>query len=191
MTDITKEPELIPALPDRVLADEAKHMEEKMSEKVEGALDHLLNKIDVTIDKIKTYSGFNSAYQYLKEFKHPNAVRTASSVVLVLVKELRWLKKDLEGIKKNFGKVEISATAEALSKLCEGFYNRNFIFDIDEYVNVQNWSAPTLIETIATEAMRIDMCNAIGGAAQDIADFIAQATEEIEKVKKADEEGNR
>lgn len=180
--NITDAPELVPVLEERVLDTEVKRMTEAMYEKVDGALDHMIKNLLVAADKYMTYRGFDTAYNYLKQYNHPDPLAVAAVTAFNLSNTAKLMVERARKIKKDIQSVPDLTIAESLSNFCDDFYSDEFINDVDAWMYEEKHSHSVIIEQIAVEAMRIDLCTNVGSAAQDIADFIMQAKDEIDKV---------
>ena len=159
-----------------------KELEEKLSsmetdkeKKLASAKDQLIDMLEITVDKYRTATGTAEALRTLR------FVVGDQDVHITWANQLAWdMAIETDKIKK---KAEGLDYAE-MDKLCDGFYEKEFKADDSYGGNIDYGTHDNSYYRLAFELMRIDLCRNVGGAAEDMVEFIKRVDEEIENTEK-------
>jgi hypothetical protein len=122
--------------------------------------------LQVTVDKYRTATGTVEALRVLQFIDSTKAELVIADVIAdEMAVETERMRKKAEKL-----------TYEEMDELCDGFYDK-------EYVVKNNLSLRDQVEDLAFEMMRIDLCRNVGGAAEDMVEFVKRVDGEIEKVE--------
>ena len=149
------------------LEDKIKSMKEDKEKKCKAAKEQLIDMLEVTTDKYRTATGTAEALRVLR------FTIGLDDVDLSWASRLAWdMAVEADKIRE---KAEKLSYAE-MDKLCDGFYKKEFKAEPDHDY------ADTFAEyELAFEMMRIDLCRNVGGAAEDMVEFIKRVQEEIDQ----------
>jgi hypothetical protein len=144
-------------------------MYEDRDKKALGAREHLVSQLQVTANKYRTATGVMSALQVVRdvmgeyELELIGILGQARDAARAMVKVTTGMAEKAQGL-----------DPEEMDQLCDGFYDADFVDDDKE---------PSAMEVVK-ELMQLQLCQNVGPAAQDVADFCKTADEEIEKARK-------
>lgn len=144
-----------------------RHMIRERDKKATNAKEHLISKLDVTIDKYRTANGVMSALQTVRAVAGDHSD-------LTLEEEIGMAKRvatDMASMTNDMMLKAKSLVPEKMDKLCSGFYSLSF--------SEEDGSA---IEMVG-QLMQLQLCQNVGPDAEDIVGFCKQADEEIEKAR--------
>jgi len=162
---------------DKIITIDEKIAIKELEEKIEGmkkdkrakckaAKEQLIEQLRVTVDKYRTATGTAEALRVLGfvlgDVNFPRAISIANGIAYNMAEVANEMMHEAEKLPYN-----------DMDKLCDGFYDPEFIID-EEYANIDN------AINLATEMMRIDLCRNVGGAAEDMVQFIKRVQEEID-----------
>jgi hypothetical protein len=154
------------------LEDKIAGMKADRDKKCKAAREQLVDTLKVTVDKYRTATGTAEALRVLR------FVVGNDEVNLAWANRLAWdMAVEADKIRK---KAEKLAYAE-MDNLCDGFYEKEFKLAYPKTDNDMDYGP---IETdhlyqLAFEMMRIDLCRNVGGAAEDMAEFIKRVSKDI------------
>jgi len=144
-------------------------MYEDRDKKALGARDHLVSQLEVTTDKYRTANGVMSALDTVRLVAGSYAgndllsdIAMAKGVAIVMAHKAQEMRDKAQGL-----------DPEKMDQLCDDFYDKEFAES----------ESTTVIEMVV-ELMLLQLCQNVGSAAQDVADFCKTADEEIEKARK-------
>ena len=140
------------------LEDKIKSMKEDKEKKCKAAKEQLINMLEVTVDKYRTATGTAEALRILRFAKGDDKVPIDTAV------ELAYEMSSITNAMMNKAK---DLSYGEMDKLCDGFYNKEY--KSDSYF------------TLAYEMMCIDLCRNVGGAAEDMVEFIKRVESEIDQ----------
>lgn len=154
-------------------------MKDDKEKKCKAAKDQLVEMLAVTVDKYRTATGTAEALRILR------FVCGDDNVHVSWANRLAWdMAVEADRIRE---KAERLAYAK-MDELCDGFYEKEFKVEYDSEKISDD------IYRLAFEMMRIDLCRNVGGAAEDMVEFIKRTEDEIdsvgEKLKQLKEKGN-
>lgn len=151
------------------LEEKLQGMVEDRDKKCKAAKEQLIDMLDVTVDKYRTATGTAEALRVLRFAKGNDdaSIMMANTLAYDMADEALNMKKKAEGL----GYAE-------MDELCNGFYEQRFILGGGEDDVAYYYS-------LAFEMMRIDLCRNVGGAAEDMVEFIKRVEQDIEDTKKA------
>lgn len=150
-----------------------KELEEKIAsmradkdKKCRAAKEQLVSMLDVTIDKYRTATGTAEALRVLR------FATGIEEVDLSWANRLAWdMAVEADKMHKKADKL---AYAE-MDKICDEFYEKEFKIEPDH-----DYKDSFAEYELAFEMMRIDLCRNVGGAAEDIVEFIKHTQDEID-----------
>lgn len=152
------------------LEDKIKSMKEDKEKKCKAAKEQLIDMLEVTVDKYRTATGTAEALRVLRF-----VVGNDELIDITWANRLAWdMAVEADRIRE---KAEKLAYAE-MDKLCDGFYEKEFKVEVRKVYNVDE--AFNDYYKLAFEMMRIDLCRNVGGAAEDMVEFIKRVQEEID-----------
>lgn len=144
-------------------------MYEDRDKKALGARDHLVSQLEVTTDKYRTANGVMSALDTVRLVAGSYAgddllgdIGMAKDVAIVMAHKAQEMRDKAQGL-----------DPEDMDQLCDDFYDKEFAES----------DTSTAVEMVI-ELMLLQLCQNVGPAAQDVADFCRTADEEIEKARK-------
>lgn len=147
------------------LEDKIVSMKEDKEKKCKAAKEQLVDMLGITVDKYRTATGTAEALRVLR------FVNGDGEVNVTWANKLAWdMAFQTERMRK---KAEELSYAE-MDQLCDGFYDKEFVCDPDEYDSVGT------TYRLAFEMMCIDLCRNVGGSAEDMVEFIKRTQEEID-----------
>lgn len=148
-------------------------MKEDKEKKCASAKEQLVSMLEITVDKYRTATGTAEALRVLRftvsdidgsiDLSWPNSLAITMADVANSMK-LKAEKLDYD----------------EMDQLCDGFYDKEFKIiagDTDEKHALNCMK-------LAEEMMRIDLCRNVGGAAEDMVEFIKRVDAEIEVTQK-------
>lgn len=148
-------------------------MAEDKEKKCASAKEQLISMLEVTVDKYRTATGTAEALRVLRftvgdtndsiDLSWPNSLAIAMADVANSMK--------LKAEKLSY---------DEMDQLCDGFYDKEFKITSGETDEEHTLNYMKLAE----EMMRIDLCRNVGGAAEDMVEFIARVDAEIEATQK-------
>lgn len=147
------------------LEDKIKSMKEDKEKKCKAAKEQLINMLEVTVDKYLTATGTAEALRILRFVDGSDDIDIywANKLALNMAAETKRMKSHAEEL--SYAKMD---------QLCDGFYDKKFKID-DNHTNFNK------SYQLAYEMMRIDLCRNVGGAAEDMVEFIKRVEEEIDQ----------
>lgn len=152
------------------LEDKIKSMKEDKEKKCKAAKEQLIEMLEVTADKYRTATGTAEALRVLRfvlgEKASINYIEKACSIAHLMA----------DSVCEMIIKAQDLPYAE-MDQLCDGFYNKDFKYNGRE-LEVENG-----IE-LACEMMCIDLCRNVGGAAEDMVEFIKRVEADIDDTGK-------
>ena len=140
------------------LEDKIKSMKEDKEKKCKAAKEQLIDMLEVTADKYRTATGTAEALRVVR-FVYGDDRSTVYDA-----NNFAW--KMAEVTCEMAEKAKNLPYAE-MDKLCDGFYDKEF----------KSSNAADLVY----EMMCIDLCRNVGGAAEDMVEFIKRVQEEIDQ----------
>ena len=147
------------------LEDKIAGMKEDKEKKCKAAKEQLVEMLRITVDKYRTATGTAEALRVLR------FVNGDGEVNVTWANKLAW---DMAfQTERMYKKAEELSYAE-MDQLCDGFYDKEFVYDTDEYDGVE------AVYRLAFEMMCIDLCRNVGGSAEDMVEFIKRTQEEID-----------
>lgn len=149
------------------LEDKIKSMKEDKEKKCKAAKEQLIDMLEVTADKYLTATGTAEALRVIR-FCGEEETWVTSAVPIRDANMLACKMAEVTNLMKE--KAEKLNYAE-MDKLCDGFYSKKFGPN-------DNYNPYYLL---AYEMMRIDLCRNVGGAAEDMVEFIKRVQEEIDQ----------
>ena len=160
-----------------------KELEEKIAgmkadkeKKCKAAKEQLIEMLEVTADKYRTATGTAEALRVIRFVTNGDfAAYSEEEQQCDDIEYASMLARDMAGVA-----IEMKNKAEKLNysemdKLCEDFYLEEFDPDWDG--NSPWWN-------LATEMMCIDLCRNVGGAAEDMVEFIKRVEVDIDDTGK-------
>ncbi len=148
-------------------------MKEDKEKKCKSAKEQLINMLEITVDKYRTATGTAEALRTLR------FVVGSDEVNLSLANRLAW---DMAvETSKMKDKADSLAYAE-MDKLCDSFYEKEFKISYPDHYSNDDLADIEFdhLYKLAFEMMRIDLCRNVGGAAEDMVEFIKRTQEEID-----------
>lgn len=142
------------------LEDKIKSMKEDKEKKCKAAKEQLIDMLEVTVDKYRTATGTAEA---LRVLRFANNNKDGGWEEIMLARGLANMMADITNSMKE--KAEKLSYAE-MDQLCDNFYSKEF-----------EGNTP---DDLAIEMMKIDLCRNVGGAAEDMVEFIKRVQEEID-----------
>jgi len=140
-------------------------MKKDKEAKCKAAKDQLIDMLEVTVDKYRTATGVAEALRVLRfTFGDDLAnIADASELAIKMAEEALAMRDKARELP--YAKMD---------QLCDGFYEKEFKCD-------ERSSDLSNAFNLAFEMMRIDLCRNVGGAAEDMVEFIKRTEEEIDK----------
>lgn len=143
------------------LEDKIESMKSDKEKKCELAKEQLISMLEVTVDKYRTATGTAEALRTLR-FAKGDGTFTSLQEANKLAFKLASTTNDMLNKAKKL-------KYEEMDQLCDGFYEKEFNGDT--------------FTKLAYELMCIDLCRNVGGAAEDMVEFIKRVDEEIDTTK--------
>ena len=140
------------------LEDKIKSMKEDKEKKCKAAKEQLIDMLEVTADKYRTATGTAEALRVLRFVQGENRA---------IVYDANNLAQSMAGVAEKMVEKAKSLPYAEMDNLCDGFYEKDF----------KSSNAADL----AYEMMKIDLCRNVGGAAEDMVEFIKRVQEEIDQ----------
>lgn len=175
--DIVSDSDIVDKKVSQESIDELKELVEKMEadrlKKIQHAHETLIANLGVKAEKFETISGFMLALNTIRDFTNNKTTdiyvewATAASVSIHAAAEILKLRDKFT-----------NATLDDFEALVDDFFDHNFC----EKFRNGSLKNPSINE-IALEAIRLDTCQVVGPACEDIVEFNKRALEEIEKTK--------
>lgn len=151
------------------LEDKIKSMKEDKEKKCKAAKEQLIDMLEVTVDKYRTATGTAEALRVARFVYGENVNDLAPAIFVFLANELA---REMAGVTQNMVEKAKKLNYANMDQLCDEFYNKDFKIDgIDD--------ADALYD-LCLEMMKIDLCRNVGGAAEDMVEFIKRVQEEID-----------
>lgn len=150
------------------LEDKIKSMKEDKEKKCKVAKEQLIDMLEVTVDKYRTATGTAEALRVMRFVYGENVNDCAPTVFVCLANELA---REMVGITQDMVEKAKKLSYANMDQLCDEFYNKDFKIDED---------ADGLYD-LCVEMMKIDLCRNVGGAAEDMVEFIKRVQEEIDQ----------
>lgn len=154
------------------LEEKIKGMKEDKERKCKAAKEQLVSMLEVTADKYRTATGTAEALRVIRFVTNGDFVAYSDEEQQCDdIEYASMLARDMAQIA-----IEMKNKAEELNysemdKLCEDFYLEEFD---------PNWDGNSPWWNLATEMMCIDLCRNVGGAAEDMVEFIKRVEEDID-----------
>lgn len=149
------------------LQENIKKMQADKENKCESAKKQLVDMLEVTVDKYRTATGTAEALRVLR-FVHDGKTNAD-------LKEANDLALHMATVAKSMSEKAIDLEPSEMDQLCDGFYEKELKLGAGEAGD--SW-------TLAAQMMVIDLCRNVGGAAEDMVDFVKRVQEEIESTQK-------
>ena len=144
-------------------------MKKDKEAKCKSAKEQLISMLEVTVDKYRTATGTAEALRILRF-----VIGDESWIDLSWASRLAWdMAVETEKMKDKASHL----TYVEMDKLCDGFYCKEFKIAPD----AKNEEA---VYELAFEMMRVDLCRNVGGAAEDMVEFIKRVEAEIDATGK-------
>jgi len=137
-------------------------MKEDKEKKCKAAKEQLVSMLEVTVDKYRTATGTAEALRVLRFAYEDTNIMNACNLA----------HKMAETTKMMLDKAKKLSYAE-MDQLCDGFYVKDFTVD-------SMWTETKCGQELAYEMMCIDLCRNVGGAAEDMVEFIKRVEEDID-----------
>jgi hypothetical protein len=144
-------------------------MKEDKEKKCKSAKEQLVSMLEVTVDKYRTATGTAEALRVLRFVVGGEA--TTDPIDLTYPNRLAW---DMAGIANDMKEKAEKLSYAEMDQLCDGFYDKEF------KVSPQADDDADSFMQLAKEMMCIDLCRNVGGAAEDMVEFIKRVQEEID-----------
>ena len=148
------------------LEDKIKSMKEDKEKKCKAAKEQLINMLEVTVDKYRTATGTAEA---LRVLRFVNGIDEGG---LIAANDLAW---SMVQITSDMVEKAKKLPYAEMDQLCDGFYEKEFYFDTEKPSDWKNNCC-----ALALEMMKIDLCRNVGGAAEDMVEFIKRTQDEID-----------
>ena len=143
-------------------------MKEDKEAKCKLAKDQLIDMLEVTVDKYRTATGTAEALRVMRFAMGNDDVNIAESCMLA--HDMAKVTQDMLSKAKKLSYAE-------MDQLCDGFYAKDFLVDSQSTNFVSG-------KQLAYEMMCIDLCRNVGGAAEDMVEFIKRTEEQIDATGK-------
>ena len=153
------------------LEDKIKGMKEDKEKKCKAAKEQLVDMLEVTVDKYRTATGTAEALRVMRFVYGENVNDCAPTVFVCLANELA---REMAGVTQDMVEKAKKLSYANMDQLCDGFYNKDFEIDED---------ADALYD-LCVEMMKIDLCRNVGGAAEDMVEFIKRVEADIDDTGK-------
>lgn len=150
------------------MANSIAKMYKDRDKKCVSAKEHLVSQLEITADKYRTANGVMSALDTVRLVfgKTIESINIDEQVSIA-----KTSAKHMAGVAQAMGEKANNLDPDGFKDLCDGFYAKEFA-DGDA----------TALDMI-DELMTLQLCQNVGPSAEDVADFWAQANEEIEKAR--------
>lgn len=145
------------------LEDKIASMKADKEKKCKSAKEQLIDMLEVTVDKYRTATGTAEALRVLRF--------VCDGTIDVNVKFACNLAWELAEVADDMRKKAESLAYAKMDQICDGFYEKEF--------KLADSSFDSCYE-LAFEMMRIDLCRNVGGAAEDMVEFIKRVQDEID-----------
>lgn len=148
------------------LEDRIASMKADKEKKCKLAKDQLVEMLEVTVDKYRTATGTAEALRVMR-FAYPDADIACACELAHMMAETTG--RMLEKAKK--------LSYAEMDQICDGFYDKDFnVYEsATEFKNAKE---------LAYEMMCIDLCRNVGGAAEDMVEFIKRVEADIDDTGK-------
>lgn len=145
-------------------------MKKDKEKKCKFAKEQLVEQLKIDVEKWRTATGTAEALRTLR------FVVGSNEVDLTWANRLAW---DMAVETDRMREKSESLTYAEMDKLCDGFYEKEFKFDVsgESKIDLKEYQ-------LAFELMRLDLCQGVGKAAEDMVEFIKRAEEEIDATGK-------
>lgn len=148
------------------LEDKIKSMKEDKEKKCKAAKEQLIDMLEVTVDKYRTATGTAEALRVIRFCGEEETWVTSA----VPIRDANKLACKMAEVTNQMKEKAVKLNYAEMDKLCDGFYSKEF--DPNDNYN------PYYV--LAYEMMCIDLCRNVGGAAEDMVEFIKRVQEEID-----------
>lgn len=140
-------------------------MKEDKEKKCKAAKEQLVSMLEVTVDKYRTATGTAEALRVLRftSEEKPDGRHWIINDAVNLAHTMAEVTSEMHSKAKKLNYAE-------MDKLCEGFYAEDF--------KIEKGKSPYI--QLAEQMMRIDLCRNVGGAAEDMVEFIKRVEEDID-----------
>ena len=157
------------------LEEKIESMKKDKEAKCKAAKEQLLSMLDVTADKYLTATGTAEALRVLRFagegcWEIDKELQTANFLAHKMAEEVKLMRE--KAAKLSYKKMD---------QLCDGFYDVDFNLDNE---SEGRYSDRIAASALALEMMRIDLCRNVGGAAEDMVEFIKRVESEIDATGK-------
>ena len=137
-------------------------MDEKQEEKIEHALAHLKENLEITAEKYLTAGGVTAAYEEAAQFMEGVDAQEKLSLAMGVAIAMNEIALSMAA------KVD-ELDADTIDTLCDGVYDPKFAM------------TPHSIQDTVVELMILNLCRNVGPNAEDIKNFKDTSDDEIEK----------
>ena len=148
------------------LEDKIKSMKEDKEKKCKAAKEQLINMLEVTADKYRTATGTAEALRVMR-FVYGENVNDYAPTIFVLANDLA---REMAGVTQDMVEKAKKLSYANMDQLCDEFYNKDFKINVDADARYD----------LCVEMMKIDLCRNVGGAAEDMVEFIKRTQDEID-----------
>ena len=147
------------------LEEKIKGMKEDKERKCKAAKEQLVSMLEVTVDKYRTATGTAEALRVLRftSENYPCEINILSAA--------NRLAHDMAVVTSSMCEKAKSLSYAKMDSLCEGYYDEDFVLKNNDYNNCIQ---------LAEQMMRIDLCRNVGGAAEDMVEFIKRVELDID-----------
>lgn len=142
-------------------------MKKDKEAKCKAAKEQLVEMLSITSDKYLTATGTAEALRVLRFALGSDAKATIKDAVV--------LAHELADEALAMATKASETPYDQMDKICEGFYEQNFVLDDGDLMENEDHAFD-----LAYEMMRIDLCRNVGGAAEDMVEFIKRAQGEVD-----------
>lgn len=148
------------------LEDKIASMKADKEKKCKLAKDQLIEMLEVTVDKYRTATGTAEALRVMR-FAYPDSNIACACELAHKMAETTKMMLD-KAKKLNYAEMD---------QICDGFYDKDFHVD-------ENFTEYKAANELAYEMMCIDLCRNVGGAAEDMVEFIKRVEADIDDTGK-------
>jgi hypothetical protein len=149
------------------MAASIRKMIEDRDNKANGAKEHLVSQLEVTVDKYRTANGVMSALDTVRTVFGSNSEKTVYSEIQIAQRIAKRMAVVTADMAKKAGELD----PDEMDKLCDGFYDKDI---------VEKNVGP---EDLAQQLMILNLCQNVGPNAGDVSDFCRTADQEIDKAR--------
>ena len=150
------------------LEDKIESMKKDKEVKCKAAKEQLINMLEITVDKYRTATGTAEALRVMRFVYGENVNDLVPTVFVCLANDLA---REMAGITQDMVEKAKKLSYANMDQLCDEFYNKDFKINND---------ADALYD-LCVEMMKIDLCRNVGGAAEDMVEFIKRVESEIDQ----------